>query len=538
MKELVVRSTTLMKNKGKPSIFNDVIGPVMRGPSSSHTAASWRIGLISKQLLNDDLKEALVEFDEGGAWAPNYREQGTCMGIGGGLLGIGITDERIIDPDKVAAERGISIQYGIDSFQTDHANTVRLSLIGKSGRTIRVQAVSTGGGMFELRQYNGFESSVEGDNYQLFIHPDDSFGSHAFEALKLMFSENTVVLRTEQGNESLIQVRSSEEISKSVRAKLEKMPGVAKCIAVDPVLPILSGRELDFPFSDVETMLSFVSKNNLSLGKAGLIYEACRSGIPEQELIGKMKDIIDIVDTAIAEGLDGTNYEDRILQQQSDLIGKAEGEELIGSGALVNRMIAYITALMEAKSAMHVIVAIPTAGSCGTFGGSIKAFCDVNKLGEEEKMLAYFAGGLMGAFFAKGPGFSAEEYGCQVETGAAATMTAAALVELSGGSAGQAVGAASMALQNSMGLVCDPVADRVEIPCLGKNVTAGMNALGASTMALSGFNAVIPFDQVLDAATSVGKCMPSALRCTGRGGLSVTAKSMEIKKKLGNRGPA
>jgi len=108
-----------------PSIFNNVIGPVMRGPSSSHTAASWRIAILSMQLLNDELKEALVEFDQDGAWAPNFREQGTCMGIGGGLLGIDITDERIIDSETVAFERGIRIQYGISSFPTDHANTVR-----------------------------------------------------------------------------------------------------------------------------------------------------------------------------------------------------------------------------------------------------------------------------------------------------------------------------------------------------------------------------------------------------------------------------
>ena len=247
-----------------------------------------------------------------------------------------------------------------------------------------------------------------------------------------------------------------------------------------------------------------------------------------------MKEIIQIIEAGITTGLAGTEYKDRILQQQSNLIEEAEREKTTRTSPLVNRIIANITALMEAKSAMHVIVAVPTAGSCGTFGGTIKAFCDTNDLGEEEKIMAYFAGGVMGVFFANGPGFSAEEHGCQVETGAAATMAAAALVDLSGGSADQAVGAASMALQNTIGLVCDPVADRVEVPCLGKNVTAGMNALAASTMALSGFNAVIPFDQVLDSVMRVGRSMSSTLRCTGKGGLAVTAKSRELKEMLKN----
>lgn len=521
-----------MRKEGLPSIFNDVIGPVMRGPSSSHTAASWRIAKICVQLLNDDLTDALIEFDEDGAWAPNFREQGTTIGIGGGLLGIDITDEKIIDPDKIAGERGISIQYKISKFKTDHANTVRLTLTGKSDRRIQVAAVSTGGGMFEIRQYNGYKTSIRGDNYQLFIHTLGNFRQQNFEAIQKLVAAKTTVIRLDQANESLIQLRSFEKIPESIQEKLKDIKGTGECVSVDPVLPILSGRELDFPFTDVETMLVYASTNKLSLGKAGLIYEGCRSGLSEQALIGKMKEIIHIIETAIAEGLAGTEYKDRILQQQSNLVKQAEEGAHIRSGTLVNRMIENITALMEAKSAMHVIVAVPTAGSCGTFGGTLKAFCDVNRIGAEEKILAYFAGGLMGAFFASGLGFSAEEYGCQVETGAAATMAAAALVELSGGIADQAVGAASMALQNSMGLVCDPVADRVEIPCLGKNVTAGLNALGASTMALSGFNPVIPFDQVLDAASSVGRCMPSAFRCTGKGGLSVTAKSKEIKQML------
>jgi L-serine dehydratase len=245
-----------------------------------------------------------------------------------------------------------------------------------------------------------------------------------------------------------------------------------------------------------------------------------------------MKELIGIIENSIAKGLEGKVYRDRILHQQSNLIEQAAAKGKILTGPLVNRIIAYVSALMEAKSGMEVIVAIPTAGSCGTFGGTVKAFCDSNGLGEEDKVKAYFAGGLVGVFFAMGPGFSAEEYGCQVETGAAGCMTAAALVELSGGNYLQAAGAASMALQNCIGLVCDPVADRVEVPCLGKNVTAGMNALSASAMALAGFDPVIPLDQVIATVKQVGKALPAALCNTGRGGLAVTKRALELKEML------
>ena len=123
-----------------------------------------------------------------------------------------------------------------------------------------------------------------------------------------------------------------------------------------------------------------------------------------------------------------------------------------------------------------------------------------------------------------------------METGAAACMAAAALVELSRGNYLQGVGAASMALQNSIGLICDPVADRVEVPCLGKNVTAGMNALAASTMALSGFDPVIPLNQVINTIKQVGRTMPSALCNTGKGGLAITQRAQELKVLLASRG--
>ena len=524
-----------MKAEGLPSIFNDVIGPVMRGPSSSHTAASWRIAILCVQLLNDELSEALIEFDESGAWAPNYREQGTAMGLDGGLLGIDIRDERIIHPELIAREKGIHIKYQISNFKTDHGNTVRLTLKGKSGKSIQVIAISTGGGMFEITNYNEHKTSIKGDGHHLFILTDKGFGQKDIEILKGLLPGNTFVSWSENDHEGLIQAKSPDPYPELTLKTIGDSVGIGEVISIATILPIISGRELDFPFTDIDGMLAYADTNGFSLGKLGLIYEASRSGLSEEDIILKMKELVQIVEGGIATGLAGTEYEDRILQQQSNLIEKAERQKTTKTSPLVNRIIANITALMEAKSAMHVIVAIPTAGSCGTFGGSLKAFCDINEIEEDEKILAYFAGGLMGVYFAMGPGFSAEEYGCQVETGAAAAMTAAALADLSGGNAEQSVGAASMALQNTIGLVCDPVADRVEVPCLGKNVTAGMNALGASTMALSGFNAVIPFDQVLDSVDRVGKSMPSALRCTGRGGLAATAKARELKDMLENK---
>jgi L-serine dehydratase len=112
-------------------------------------------------------------------------------------------------------------------------------------------------------------------------------------------------------------------------------------------------------------------------------------------------------------------------------------------------------------------------------------------------------------------------------------MAAAALVTLSKGTMEQAVNAASMALQNILGLICDPVANRVEVPCLGRNVMAASNALTCANMAIAGFDAVIPLDEVIETMLKVGEVLPSALRCTALGGLSITATSKELEERLG-----
>jgi L-serine dehydratase len=142
------------------------------------------------------------------------------------------------------------------------------------------------------------------------------------------------------------------------------------------------------------------------------------------------------------------------------------------------------------------------------------------------------AAGMIGVFIAAHSTFAAEVGGCQAECGAGSGMAAAALVTLARGHTRQAVAAASMALQNVLGMVCDPVANRVEVPCLGKNVLAASNALSCANMALADFDPVIPLDEVIETMDKVGKSIPSELRCTALGGLSITKASKEIEKRL------
>ena len=516
--------------KKQPGIFNDVIGPVMRGPSSSHTAASWRAAKMSMDILNEPLKKAIIEFDKNGAWAPNYREQGTTVGIDGGLLGIEMTDDRMKFTEKVAQEMEVSINYEISSFKTNHVNTVRINLESINGNQIQVLAVSLGGGSVEVREINGFEVSMCGDYYELLIFnkKSDPFP----ENLKSIFPSNKTINESFNDDKRLINVKFSKEISNKALQKLKETIIFDKLLIVHPVLPVISGNEIELPFSSVESMLNYAEEKNLDLAAIGLLYEKCQSGLDEVEVVNKMKYIVDIIENSIKTGLAGTKYEDRILPQQSHLIDKAHKKGKILQNSIINKIIENVSAIMESKSAMEVVVANPTAGSCGVVGGVLRAVADHIDATKDELIQAYFATGIIGAYFAQGPGFSAEEHGCQVECGASAGMAAAGIVQLFGGTARQAVDAASMAIQNMIGLVCDPIADRVEAPCLGKNVSAAVNALSSATMSCAGYNALIPLNEVIETVSTVSSQMPTCVKCTGKGGLAITKTACMIKEKL------
>ncbi len=183
---------------------------------------------------------------------------------------------------------------------------------------------------------------------------------------------------------------------------------------------------------------------------------------------------------------------------------------------------------------MGCIVAAPTAGSCGTFPGAVIGVADSLGLNEELVVMALLAGSIPGLFIATSSTFSAEIGGCQAECGSGAGMAAAAICWMLGGTVEQCMAASSLALQNSLGMICDPIAARVEAPCLGKNISSALNALACANMAIAGYDHLIPLDEVIETMDRVGKSLPHELRCTALGGLSLTPSAREIEKNLKN----
>ena len=333
----------------------------------------------------------------------------------------------------------------------------------------------------------------------------------------------------------LVEVKSQGFLDQEIISELRAKFNIHAIKEIEPVLPILSFDGIEVPFITCMEMLEYNRDKDLDLWELAIHYERSRGAITDEQVIQKMAEIIDVMQGAIEKGLLGTEYADRILGYQSGNFQTQMEKQQLLEGGVLNQIILYTTALMESKSAMGLIVAAPTAGACGGLPGACIGAASALDHSKEELTRAMLAGGLIGIFIAAHATFAAEVGGCQAECGSGSGMAAAALVTLAGGSTQQAINAASMALQNTFGMVCDPVANRVEVPCLGKNVMAASNALACANMALANYDPVIPLDEVIQAMDKVGKMIPSALRCTAHGGLSITKTSKEIEKRLAEK---
>ena len=206
---------------------------------------------------------------------------------------------------------------------------------------------------------------------------------------------------------------------------------------------------------------------------------------------------------------------------------RAAGKNLCGE--TVSRAICYAMGVLEVSASMGLIVAAPTAGASGVLPGVLIALQEQYGLTERQMLDALLVASAIGVVVAENSGISGAAGGCQAEVGAASAMAAAALVELRGGTAEQCAEAFAMALTNLEGLVCDPVAGLVEIPCIKRNVIGAMNAVSCADMALAGVVGHIPADEVIDAMAEVGAAMSNDLRETGIGGLAGTPTGKAIR---------
>ncbi len=261
-----------------------------------------------------------------------------------------------------------------------------------------------------------------------------------------------------------------------------------------------------------------------------LEYDKIERGMKPEDVFARMDQDLKVMEKAVWEG---KNPE---LKSASGLTGgDAARMEAYGNGLagpVFNGAIMRAVAVAEYNAAMGKIVAAPTAGSCGILPGAVITMMEEKGSSREKAVMGLITAGAIGMVIANKASIAGAEGGCQAECGSASAMAAAALVEMAGGTPSMCAHACAIALKCQMGLVCDPVAGLVEIPCIKRNAGGVSIALMAAEMALAGIESKIPADEVVLSMKEVGDSMPCSLRETAKGGIAVSPTGLKMKEQV------
>lgn len=287
-------------------------------------------------------------------------------------------------------------------------------------------------------------------------------------------------------------------------------------------------------FDSIKELVETATKSGKPLSEIIIESEVKSSGVPRDEVWGKMKRNLNTMRQAVTQGEsgDGVYSPTGLTGGEAVKIRKYRQNHKTLSGDTMMGAVQAAMATNEVNASLGVICATPTAGSSGTLPGVIKSLQNRLDLDEDALIRFLFTAGGFGLVIANHAGIAGATGGCQAEVGSASAMGAAAAVEAAGGTPQQSAEALSIAISNLLGLVCDPIAGLVEVPCVKRNAIGTANALVAADLALAGCISKIPADECIMALDKVGKQMPSSLRETGIGGLAGTPTGQAIKAKI------
>ncbi len=487
------------------SIF-DLVGPSMVGPSSSHTAGANRIGQIARSIILAEIaRGASVESVEI-RLIGSFRDTGvghkTPSALGGGLWGLATDDETMIahgDPEflhshgfsfggQTARFAGFSRGTAEDDRRYAHEKNSNIAeIIFHTDRgTHTVTGFSIGGGNVEIRWYDGpLETPITGKSD--------------------FFLDGDRIVDTQDAAGSRPVIRRIYE---------SQAPETGYIM----------------PFNTFEELVEHCQQTGQDLITVALTVEGSLQGTPREVIFAQMRRYWEVMRQSVEKG---------VLSRELSLL------KLSGDGAykvrnhlrthplfdnIWGRAVAYATAVNELNAKSGVIVACPTAGSCGILPGVLMAAAELAGSSEERLLEALVIAGFLGMLLFNDVSTAGADYGCQAEIGAAAAMAAAALCHLEGGDVVQITTAFTLAIKNSLGLICDPIAGLVEIPCVKRNGIYSSVAISAALMALSGVVSFVSPDEVILTMREVGERINSDYKETARAGLAKTRDGKHVEK--------
>ena len=285
-------------------------------------------------------------------------------------------------------------------------------------------------------------------------------------------------------------------------------------------------------YKSIEELVSAAVAAGGAISDVVLADQAVQLERDAAELYEAMSARLEVMEASVRAGLDPA------MRSTSGLTGGDAAKQWSHAGdggvcgAFFGRAIARALAVSEYNAAMGRIVAAPTAGSCGILPGAVVSLLEEGRCTRRAAVMSLFTAGAVGMVIAEKATIAGAEGGCQAECGAAAAMAAAAVTEILGGTPRMCADACAIAIKNQLGLVCDPVAGLVEVPCVKRNAAGTAVALAAADMALAGIASRIPADECIDAMRDVGESMPCSLRETAKGGLAATPTGERLREEI------
>ncbi len=485
------------------SIF-DIIGPSMVGPSSSHTAGACRIGLISRSIF--------TAMKKGGVFGRidavsvkligSFRDTGvghrTPSAIAGGLWGFRPDDERIM-------------KYGDPVF-------------------LETNPIEIAGGKASFKGF--IKGSTEDDQK----YSSERSSNIAEVTVFTDKGESTVTGFSLGGGNVEVRYIDGRRLSEPLTGKEE--PSLRDILGegfpstnVEKVIP---GRPWTAPsaerpeFNTFEEVAEYCSSEKKGILEAALESESKLRGVSGDEIFSEMRGYWQIMKDGIAKGLLNREFSPFRMSGGGSARIAAYSKTNRNFDNLYGRAAAYATAVNEINACSRVIVAAPTAGSCGIIPGVLKAYEETSGIPESKILEALVIAGFLGMILFDDVSTAGADYGCQAEVGAAAAMAAGGIVHIEGGSASQVIHAFTLALKNCMGLVCDPVAGLVEVPCVKRNGIFTSVALTSAMMAMSGVTSFVSPDEVVLAVREVGEKLHRDYKETAGGGLARTRDGLRV----------
>lgn len=286
-------------------------------------------------------------------------------------------------------------------------------------------------------------------------------------------------------------------------------------------------------YRNMKELLQLANDKQVPLSEIILENEMKISSLTEEQVFEKLEKRYRVMENSVEKALEEAlptvgSLIEGITKTQNNY---AESDRTI-CGSFINKVMARALSGSEVNASMGKICAAPTAGACGILPAVLFSISEREKLPRRKTLEGLLTASGIGAIIMKNATVAGAEGGCQSECGVAASMAAAATVEMMGGSPEAALGSVAFSLMNCMGLICDPIAGLVQVPCAQRNASQSVNALLSADLAMAGMKSLIPPDEVVEAMYKVGKLLPSQLKETSMGGIAATKTGKEIQKKI------